>query len=292
MEKTHSVHDDSGIPGLSPLDAGAGPALPLSDAVARRVVQNVLSKRQERGGRLYRFPKPALLGVGVLIAASAAAAGGGSLRDWVTSLVASAPPAFHEAQPVPSEQPAPQQRPRIAARDAVVQPVAPPAESAELEREPIEPAELNAALGTQEARKAPVTQAAAPPLPSEPAAIDRLAVASELRRQKRYSEALQSYLEVVERYPKTLEAQAARVSAAALRLEQFADAEGAQRLYQEASRGGGELSAEAEFGLAETHRAAGDTQAERAVLERFISRYPGSPLAKAAVRRLAALSTQ
>lgn len=123
----------------------------------------------------------------------------------------------------------------------------------------------------------------------EPEAVDTLARANAARGARRYSEALESYSRVVERYPSTLQAQAARVAAAALSLEQFGDTKAAERLYLAAAARGGALGAEARHGLADVYRARGDTASERAALVELLRAHPQSPLARSARARLAEL---
>jgi TolA-binding protein len=131
------------------------------------------------------------------------------------------------------------------------------------------------------------------PLPAtiERIARDRLEQANRLRREQRYAEALTVYLQVAADYPRSLQAQAARVAAADIKLEHLRDAAGAQQLYNAASQQGGALSEEAAFGLAESHRQTGDVKREREALERFVVSYPNSPSAPRARQRLQALGS-
>lgn len=92
--------------------------------------------------------------------------------------------------------------------------------------------------------------------------------------------------------PNGMQASVARVAAAEMKLEQFGDVAGAERLYREARTQGGELTAEAQFGLAQVARARGDAAAERGALQDFLSRHPESPLAAAARRRLSTLGAK
>jgi len=116
-----------------------------------------------------------------------------------------------------------------------------------------------------------------------------LAEANRLRGQHRYRPALGLYLQVIERYPSSIQASAARVAAAAIRLEQFGDVQGAERLYRDAKTSSGQLTPEAQFGLAEVYRARGDYPAEERALDEFVHRYSDSPLVSAAKRRLRSL---
>jgi tetratricopeptide (TPR) repeat protein len=130
----------------------------------------------------------------------------------------------------------------------------------------------------------------------EPAkAEDLLGAANALRAERRYAEALEKYTAVLRVYPRSAQARAARVAAATLRLERLNDAKGARELLSEATNsdvamagaGSGKTALpEAEFALAEAHRAAGDSAAERSALLRFVKRYPDHPLFTVAERRL------
>jgi predicted Zn-dependent protease len=96
-------------------------------------------------------------------------------------------------------------------------------------------------------------------------------------------------LQVIELDPNGMPAAVARVAAAEMRLEQFGDVAGAEQLYRQAKTRGGELTAEAQFGLAQVYRARAETGRERRALEEFVARHPDSPLVAAARRRLQAL---
>ena len=123
-------------------------------------------------------------------------------------------------------------------------------------------------------------------------AADRLAAANSLRSRHRYREALALYSQVIESDPNGIQASAARVAAAEMKLEQFGDIAGAERLYREAKTQGGELTAEAQFGLSQVARARGDAPAERRALQDFLARHPESPLVSAARRRLSTLGAE
>jgi hypothetical protein len=125
---------------------------------------------------------------------------------------------------------------------------------------------------------------------TEPA-VDLLAQANRYRRQREYGRALRAYLDVAARYPNTRQAEAARITAADLRLEHLSDAKGAAEQYRAAASGHGQLGEEAAYGLVEAHRAAGRYDLEKRELRRFIARYPASPLAAAARNRFEQLKS-
>ena len=85
----------------------------------------------------------------------------------------------------------------------------------------------------------------------------------------------------------------AQLASATLHLEHLGDARGALATYRRAlaARPGGELGEEARWGVAEATRALGDRAGEAAALAAFLDAHPGSALAPAAQRRLAALSS-
>lgn len=254
---------------LEPLDAAPGPARPLSEAEASALVELVHARVSALPRQRRRFPPLRALGVaGALAAASAAAA---------AVLTLSRP----EPAPPPQNTPR-EQRPRVTPPLEVPQPeVAPPIDSLDEPAPP--PDSADHAQDERRPRRAPKPQK------HSEAAADRLAEANALRGQRRYREALDLYSEVIERYPGSIQSSAARVAAAAIRLEQFGDVQGAERLYREAKTSGGQLTAEAQFGLAEVARARGDASAESSALEEFLRLYPGNPLGAAARRRLDAL---
>jgi tetratricopeptide (TPR) repeat protein len=137
-----------------------------------------------------------------------------------------------------------------------------------------------------------ITSPLAKPNASRSVVADRLAAANALRARHRYREALALYLQVIEIAPNGMQARVARVAAAEMRLEQFGDVAGAERLYREARTQGGELTAEAQFGLAQVARARADAAGERRALEDFLQRHPESPLVSAARRRLHTLGAE
>ncbi|MEY2935632.1 MAG: hypothetical protein RL033_6381 [Pseudomonadota bacterium] len=300
--------------GLLPLlDAEAGPARPLSEREQLLLVDRIERQFAQRRRVLpWRAPRRVVL-VGALFAASAAAAiyGVGVLsRD-------PAPPGT-PSEPVPSEavpsepvlaQPLPQEPLRV--EPVLAQPVAPALPDPEASERPSSAASSaptappTSERGEEIAGDRPAKSAAAaskwvPGGTPEPqvsrsgraAGADRLAAASALRARHRYREALALYLQVIELDPDGMQASVARVAAAEVQLDHLGDTAGAERLYREAKTQGGELTAEAQFGLAQVARARGDATSERLALQDFLSRHPGSPLVSAARRRLSALGAR
>ncbi|MFP2924666.1 tetratricopeptide repeat protein [Pyxidicoccus sp. 3LG] len=121
---------------------------------------------------------------------------------------------------------------------------------------------------------------------------DLLRKANALRAGGRWKEAEALYLRIIRAEPSSLASYVARVASGSLRLEHLGDARGALRHFQEALRlqPQGVLGQEARHGIAEAHRALGDSPAEARALEAFLSSHPDSPLATTARARLRELS--
>jgi TolA-binding protein len=249
---------------LEPLDAGSGPARPLSQrevaALSERLTRDMgTAARRSRSRSLTRL---LVIGAATTTAAAAAAMYG---TEWFPVRVPAA---------APTE--APGTRPRAA----------PPAAAAEPSPDP-------------DGRPTEVPSTAPPERTHDlrtvarhsPAAEDHLARANSLRGEHRYREALDLYLHVVQEYPRSQQARAAQLAAAAICLEQLRDIDGAERLYRAVQAGSGEVSAEADFGLAEVARARGDRSGEMRALREFLGRHAGHPLEAAAERRMNALES-
>jgi len=298
------LEDDDGSPLLPLLDAEAGPARPLAERELLLLADRIERQFAQRRRPLSRLTPRRLLLAGGLFAASAAAAVAGVnvLRHSANPTPATSLPAVAEAPPAPPS----------AAEPSVVSPLPEPAEPAPAtapslgtEERPAEPGD------SKEPGAVPKSSDSSPPAlpssrngatgrpgshpsaaPSGTVASDRLAAANSLRSRHRYREALALYLQVIEIAPNGMQASVARVAAAEMRLEQFGDLAGAEHLYREARTQGGELTAEAQFGLAQVARARGDESGERRALQDFLSRHPESPLGAAARRRLNTLGAR
>lgn len=285
------------------LDEGKGPALPITEAEARALVARVIAAGQPRAPRgRARKPRAWMFIGAVTVATSAAAAA--YQRDWpvpwltrdderrtdVASRIDSGAASVRRSGGASEE---------LARNVAETPPTEPPRRmepttseaGPRLEDTPGDTAKKPAgAVPRSRGPAASKARAHASEPARERAARDELSRANALRGERRYSEAMDAYLKVIELNPKGLPAQAARVAAAAIALERFGDSRRAARLYSEAAARGGELGAEAVFGLAETQRARGDRAAEKAALERFLRDHRQHPLATAARRRLQTLN--
>lgn len=286
--------EDDGQPLLPLLDAEAGPARPLAEGELLLLADRIERQFAQRRRPVGRLTPRRLLLAGGLFAASAAAA------------VVGVTVAQRSADPVPTTSPAEQRVPPpvVAVPPATLPPMAPvaptaPAEVAPEERvpqrlhgagdRPVEPGSANQPGGVSPAPD--VSQSGANVRPrtareSSTVASDRLAAANSLRSRHRYREALALYLQVIEMAPSGMQASVARVAAAEMQLDHFGDVAGAERLYRDAKTHGGELTTEAQFGLAQVARARADAPGERRALQDFLSRHPESPLGAAARRRL------
>lgn len=275
---TPSENPDSVLE-LEALDSAPGPARPLSAAEAAALIDRLERQLSGVRPRGKRFRLGAVLGVAGALAAASAAAAIYVLRPS-EPLATTAPIEAGRSAGVPTKPPAPAPggAPQVAPGTAD-EPTDTPAPGT---TSPGAPAAEPGAVQAESARPNVLTR-------HSKAAADRLAEANALRGRHRYRQALDLYLRVIDRYPSSMQASAARVAAAAMRLEQFGDVQGAERLYREAKTTGGELTAEAEFGLAEVFRARHDRSAELQALHEFTVRYPDNPLTSVAERRLQVL---
>lgn len=178
---------------------------------------------------------------------------------------------------------------------------APEAPSPSVPEPVIEAAEVPAADPPALAQNAVAADDDDPPSPLTKArrraarsAPDLLAQANELRRARNYRAAERTYLQVAARYGSSGSAYVARVAAASLRLEHLSNPRGAVALYREAlrHRPGGNLDAEARYGLARAQRRLGQGAAERRTLEELLRRHPQAPFARRARSRLTELGAQ
>lgn len=130
--------------------------------------------------------------------------------------------------------------------------------------------------------------------PLSPAPQDQLQRANRLRAEGRYRAAADVYLGVVERFPESLSAYAARIAAASLMREYLHEPQRASDLYQSGLRSQphGALELEALQGLALSYQDLADRQAERTTLQELVRAHPGSPAARRARARLRELQAR
>jgi tetratricopeptide (TPR) repeat protein len=170
------------------------------------------------------------------------------------------------------------QRRERAAREA--------ARSREAATRDVEPPEPAMPRHTEPARREPVVM-----LPADAPVEDIVALANQQRKEKRWRAAEALYERVMRDHARTDAAAIATVASASLHLDHLADPAGALRRFRQALRlrPDGPLAEEARWGLAETYRALGDVEEERAALDRFLSAHPRSVNAARARQRLTEL---
>ena len=265
---------------LAQLDDGPGPADQIDDAHAQALIRGAM----ERGGvescgpqvsgsrpaRLVLLSRGFVVGAGVLAATAAAAAlGAGVAGGWIT--LGTGPDSANQDAVVSHQS---SRNSSATSNPQAGQPA--PARTSE--------APTVAGVGSESTSLLQTPAASTRPLRLP--AVGLLAQANQYRRQKQYKRAHRAYLEVIKRYPGSRQAEAARVAAAALRLEHLSDAKGAAEQYRAAASNEGQLGEEASYGLAEAHRASGRHDLEQRQLRRFLREYSTSPLAPAAHQRL------
>lgn len=271
------------LAGVMPkLDDEPGPARRLSTARTSRMVADILAaaatppvevaetaQTPAPSTTTASAPAPRKRWVPLLAAALVAAAVVGAGAAVITTRLMRSAPAPQAAPPAPTPSPAP-----------AMTPPAPPAPA------PAEVAPIAVAPTPPTPRARPVERDDAP-------AADLLARANQARKDRAWRDADALYRRVAARFAGTDAAVVAQLASATLHLEHLGDARGALATYRRAlaARPGGELGEEARWGVAEATRALGDRAGEAAALAAFLDAHPGSALAPAAQRRLAALSS-
>jgi TolA-binding protein len=276
------------------LDEGDGPALPIADDAALELVRRARERCEPAPrAKLSRLPRWPLIGVGVVVASSAAAAALGELPAWLAWVAPAETPASSVAATAATEN-----EPRRAAPPRAT----PPPAAASVDPAPSGPPPAALVASTPAARR-PASEAAATGRPApgvnaarglshavapdSPPAADLLGAANRARAERHYAAALAAYRDVIERYPETRQAPIAAVAAGELELER-GNARAAEPLFQRVPHDA-EVGAEALFGLSEAYRARGRVVEERSALDRFVQLYPSNPLAAAARQRLSQL---
>lgn len=260
------------------LDDPAGPALPIGDDDARRMIEHALGGVRSLEGRSARAPHVRswrtvlLVAAAITIAAVAVAAVGSVVRPFSST----PEPRPAAPSPAPSAAPPVGATARPSATQTPEVDVAPPAPVGDV------PAVRATGRVVERGRTAPA------PTVEAGAELER---ANRLRSQMRWSEANAAYEHVIQLAPTSRDAQTARIASADLRLRQLHDPAGAQRLFTEAQRRGGPLAQEAGWGLVEAHRALGDRESEARAISRFLEAFPSSAMAAQARARAAELSS-
>ncbi len=120
---------------------------------------------------------------------------------------------------------------------------------------------------------------------------DLLALANQLRAERKWAQAEAVYQSLMKGFPEADETYVAQVAVAALRAEHLGDPRGALALYQTAlgGRPKGALADEARLGIAHSFRLLGDREGEMRALEDFLAASSGSLHRARAETRLADL---
>jgi RNA polymerase sigma-70 factor (ECF subfamily) len=249
------------------LDAGPGPARPLSPADVDWFVEQVVGRALEPA----RKPRSRFLSVRSLSLAALAV---------VTS--AAAATVVHQV--------------RKSAASSEVDVRWPQRPTQEQRRAPAQPTSQAIAESVPSSDIAAPPRAAAPPSTNPPSlvsnettAADELSAANELRHKAQWQAAEAAYGAVAARYAGAQEGYVAQLAAAELRLAHLGDPAGALRLFQSLPRGN-PLGVEAQFGIGRAYRALGDRAAETAALRALIDAYPTSLQADGARERLKQLA--
>ncbi len=129
----------------------------------------------------------------------------------------------------------------------------------------------------------------AAPSPATWTAADAYRLANDARRAGRTSEAIEGYRQLQRKFPGSAEAHASRVSLGGLLLRSGSAGAALVEFDAYLSGAGGQLTAEALFGRAQSLRALGRSAEEAHNLKRLVSSYPNSAYATHAKRRLAEL---
>lgn len=245
----------------------SGPALALSDAQARQLATRVTRRFRGRHGRhvLWQVAAACLLAMAFGSGAWAA------VRVWLDPQYFTSTPRHDDS--------------------AARAPKSPPATPAA----PIAPAPVTHEPATPQA--APVVAA---PIVAEPTSLSAeqlLERANAARARREWAQAERLYARVVQADKGngvllSDTAYAATVAAAALQLEHTHDARGALERYRFAlnARPHGSLSEEARYGMANAHKALGAFDAEQAALRQFLAHHPRSLFAPHAQKRLQELT--
>jgi hypothetical protein len=271
---------------LPPLDAQPGPASRISRARAANIVSTAMgfetrSRIDVKRPRPRRraWTKVAFLSAAAFILPVTVVAGAvrfvAARHSMPAALMIAGPPAAPHAVPK-----APARAVEVAV-PALVE--AAPVEAAPVEAAPVETA---APPRAQETHAKPSAAVRAPVPETSPR--DMLQQANDLRAQRQWLAATQTYEKTLRTFPGRAEAYSATVAAGVLRLDQLGDPKGALALFSSAvrARPRGPLAEEARWGAIQSHRALGDRAAEMAALQEFVTLHPQSLLAWRALARL------
>jgi hypothetical protein len=256
---------------LPVLDDRPGPAPPIAEEEARRIVSEAVDRvfAQPRWLRSRTVAKWPLVMAATLVVGAAAAAS-------VFTVAHRRAPVSVPESPV-SQPPSAGATPAVAAAPVTTD----------------LPARDTAAPADRTAAAAPVSENGGALHAPRPPADDLLREANELRAARRWRDAARAYEKVLAIHPGSPEAYAATVAAADLHLEQMGDPRGALRLYRAAQQKSaqGSLAEQVLWGIARCDGALADRDGERRALSDYLARYPAGLFSPDAQRRLAELSS-
>lgn len=252
-------------------------ARPGDDALLERVGRRVIERRAPGSRHSHgRWRAPALIGLGALLASTAAAAVVAfHLGSASTSRVGGIPTMREAPEPAPKQAPA-------AKSDRPVE--LPPAPHVKAPA-PVAPADERERARDEPSTQSPASRASAPAGSDDARALFSRANAE--RRAGKVADALVTYAELRRRFPASSEALLSRVLCGRLLLARAeADAAAAEFAAYLAQSPKGTLAEEALHGRAQALRALGRTSEEREAWRVLLERFPKSIHARTARERL------
>lgn len=266
---------DAEIERMLALDAGPGPALPISTSHADAIVEAALA-----GAGYGPGGGSGGSGAGTAAGTKLAIIGGAAIVAIAVALLVGRRHRGHEEAVPPADAAIADDRGGSGSLALTDEPPAPPTVAPLADANTSEEITIDPPAGPTRTKAAPKASAA-----------DLLGEANAKRAAKQWRESDRLYARVVDRAPRSLAAQSALIASASLHLEHFRDPKGAaQRLRKAlAIAPSGALAEEARWGLAEAARALHDRNAEAAALDDFLAHHASSPLAPRAKARRAEL---
>ena len=274
--------------------AVTGPAQPLWTGQAEQAEQRARRIARLQPRRATQRPAPRLLKAvaGALLACGLAGVSSAAYRLWPapTRPTARAPAASQEASHAARLRraaPAGPSSTEVSSLPAAL-PAAPGTDASARETAPLAPV---AAVATP----APAAGERAQRRPFEPSDTQELlASANALRAQRRWVLAERHYRQALGEGAADQQRYVALVAAASINVQHLGRPERALEQFRRALalRPNGELSEEAQLGVAECQRALGDAQAERLTLQRFAAAHPHSWMMESVTHRLAELAAR
>lgn len=236
---------------LPPLDDRLGPAAPLSTAAQAALIEQALDRSaaipMQRMRRGLAFGGAAAITSAIIYAL---------FRRWLRTSSNPVSPTKKEAAAGPSPM-----------SDTLAKTVDPGVDShAAVDRESVSPDTSSTRSTSAKRTSLRSTQ-------------DLLRMASERRRQKRFAEALQIYLQIVQQDPSSEESYVAKLAAGGLLLEKKKQPQSALRMFRSALRlrPQGTLTEEARMGICDALALLSDRTAEAQAIREFLAHHSDSP---------------